>query len=444
MNLPDFKRQPSILKATFHINSPMFVAGAEQSKAEFTPTAFKGVLRFWWRALNWSQIRLASENKEQALKELHRKEGLIFGVSASDGREGMGQGGCLVNLDTTLQATDKKSQEAENILGIYIYQNRRQEDHWGIRKGGLGYLLGQGIFNTGKVSNKSKGLSRSFIQHGQTFSVELTVFSQYQNEIIDTLKLIGLLGGFGSRSRHGFGSVTLLDIEKKQLDTGNDFSSLNINVSNAVECLQNLLNKYQCFANTELPPLSAFYADSRIDVVTFNSDDSLELLNKVGEELQLYRSWGNDGKVSIRDEDGKFKDAERNFKKDHDLMLDYIDRKPQLVKNPIHPLRVVFGLPHAYRYSSTGDKIRADAQIPIKNPNGKEKLKDTRRASPLIQHIHKSSQGYQLVHCLLKSEFLHTKGSIVIKNKTMPANVDWTVITKFMDRDTFANKTTVN
>ncbi len=252
MNLPDFKRQPTILKAIFHINSPMFVAGAEQSKAEFTPSAFKGVLRFWWRALNWSQIFIESgRNKEQALKELHRKEGLIFGVSASDTRQGMGQGGCLVN---TLSFEHKKQ---------WLYSDKEKRINVGVN-----YLLGQGLYHF------KDGLTRNAIKHEQIFSAELTVSSQYHDAIIDTLKLIGLLGGFGSRSRHGFGSVTLVDIEKKQLETSDTFSSLNINSNNAVECLQNLFNKYQCFANTELPPLSAFYADTRIDVVTFNSDNT--------------------------------------------------------------------------------------------------------------------------------------------------------------------------
>ncbi len=113
-----------------------------------------------------------------------------------------------------------------------------------------------------------------------------------------------------------------------------------------------------------------------------------------------------------------------------------------------HPKRTVFGLPHNYFYSGNTTQ----------GYSGGVDAETGRRASPLIQHIHQSAQGYQLIQCLLKSEFLPTGNSVKIqavykknkhdkpirKNINVSENVVWQVITDFMDRDAFANKTTVN
>ena len=65
-------------KITFEIETitPMFLAGAEQGKAELRAASIKGVLRFWWRAL---QV-------EPDINELRQKEAGIFGSS----EEGVG------------------------------------------------------------------------------------------------------------------------------------------------------------------------------------------------------------------------------------------------------------------------------------------------------------------------------------------------------------------
>lgn len=42
-------------KITFEIETitPMFLAGAEQGKAELRAACLKGLLRFWWRAIRY-------------------------------------------------------------------------------------------------------------------------------------------------------------------------------------------------------------------------------------------------------------------------------------------------------------------------------------------------------------------------------------------------------
>ena len=394
MNLPNFKNSPYLLKAIYQINTPMFTAGANTQEAELTPTTFKGVMRFWWRALNWSQIRLAYRNDTEALKELHKQESKLFGVAAKTERKGQGQGACLVN-SLTLQSQKK-----------WMYQNK---------KDGLNYLMGQGLFCF------RDGLSREAFSGGQEFFIELTVDQHAHQAVIDVLKIIGLLGGFGSRSRHGLGSVTLSSLEAKQVQK-NEYDSISLDISHAVDALNELLRKYDCRKNNDLPPISAFYAGPRIDVINNYKEDAISLLDELGKEQQMYRSYGRNKKVN-----GKC--AEQNFKDDHDLMIQISDRSYHGV--PSHPKRVVFGLPHNYFYSS-GLKVNVDAST-------------GRRSSPLFFHVHKTNNSYQMISCLLKSKFLPDEASIDFSTNRRSANVDvdWDVITDFMDRAAFTNKETL-
>jgi len=44
--------EKNLIRATYRITTPMFCGGAER-QAEFRLPSFKGVLRLWWRALEW-------------------------------------------------------------------------------------------------------------------------------------------------------------------------------------------------------------------------------------------------------------------------------------------------------------------------------------------------------------------------------------------------------
>ena len=415
MKLPQFNNKPTLLRATYHINTPMFVAGADPKEAELTPTSFKGVLRFWWRALNWSHIRLESPNKEHALKELHEQEAKLFGVASSDARTKQklhnGQGACFVNAISKL-----KSIQDDKLLSLLLVdkkKNHKGETVYDISSG-LGYLLGQGLFD------RKKGMTRSSLMHGQTFTVDLTVGDDVQG-VEDVLRLIGLLGSFGSRSRHGFGSVTLIELACKNI--GDDEYQTIAFEQDLKTALTELFEKYRCRENEELPPLSAFYQGTRIDIVGNGNKDVLTILKDMGDEEQMYRSFGKDGMVGRHT-------AEKNFKDDHDFTLNLFQPKLNTIT---HPKRVVFGLPHNYFYSGNstrGHSANMDA--------------DTgRRASPLFRHVHRLTNGnHQAVLCLFKSEFLHEQSRIDIVAKkdgkpqrlSVSASADWQTITNLMNR----------
>ena len=77
-------KKPNKLVATYEIVTPMFIGDVDQEATGISALTFKGGLRFWWRALVWSEIRSSISNNNDALKELHRREAELFGSSATN------------------------------------------------------------------------------------------------------------------------------------------------------------------------------------------------------------------------------------------------------------------------------------------------------------------------------------------------------------------------
>jgi CRISPR-associated protein Cmr1 len=207
-------------------------------------------------------------------------------------------------------------------------------------------------------------------------------------DVSQTLKVLGLVGGLGSKSRKGYGSLTLLSLKLDDKETWTPPAT----AAKVADAIRTILGPGRIRANQsaelsrdELAEWTAFSAGSRIIVVSAASQDRtpLALLDKIGREMVRYRSWGRDGKVL-----GNV-DSEQNFKDDHDLM------KLQSSQRKNHPQRVVFGLPHNYGNQHDQRVGPADAQL-------------DRRASPLFIHICQESSGSPPVGVLifLPSRFL--------------------------------------
>ena len=145
--------------------TPMFLAGADGTTPELRPPSIKGAMRFWWRALNG----------HLGLEELRAQEGAIFGD------------------------TKQRSKVIINILEQPIEK-------------GSTFLL----------PHKSSSLSNAFSPN-ETFTVELKLLNPVKlpnsNSIFSIEQLQDLfiitctLGGFGKRSRRGFGSVKITKIK---------------------------------------------------------------------------------------------------------------------------------------------------------------------------------------------------------------------------------------
>jgi CRISPR-associated protein Cmr1 len=123
---------------------------------------------------------------------------------------------------------------------------------------------------------------------------------------------MGLFGGLGSRSRKGYGSFNLVELKHGEeiiYRMPRDTDDLRLKIGS-------FFKDHNIMVYSGLPPYTAYSDLTRIDIVD-KSTDPLRLLNSVGEAMQMYRSWGRGGKVNG-------KDAERNFKDDHDLASEAI------------------------------------------------------------------------------------------------------------------------
>ncbi len=226
------------LHATYQINTPMFLGNQEGiCDDNIRPTSFKGMLRFWWRALNWSKCWVdAVQNEKEALKRLHQREGKLFGLDADQ----RGQGLFLLSLTNHYPGNEKKYHTID-------YQTI---------SGQHGSFLAYGMQGN---PNRAQP-SRNAIKPEQTFSVTLLAkpkATQTDIESIeDALTLMGLMGSLGAKARNGFGSLTLtkLNNEAFEIESLDDFTTQ----------LQNLLKKYPIQQVQTLPPYTAFSSHTRL------------------------------------------------------------------------------------------------------------------------------------------------------------------------------------
>ncbi|MDP5134271.1 MAG: type III-B CRISPR module RAMP protein Cmr1 [Paraglaciecola sp.] len=388
-----------IINAQFELVSPMFIAGyTDQDHDDYLtvrPTAIKGALRFWWRALVYPALRQQSATKQLALKKLHQAECALFGSAASE-KEKSGQSLVMLRVPENVQVKDTiKAQEDISEKGDSLSKFN-----------GCQYLLGMGLYNF-----KAK-LLRSYLKVGATFSLQLAFKPAATSEQITQVKqailAFGLLGTLGARARKGFGSVQLLSWEENKQSlhvplTKQDYKDEVAKLFNAGQMLQ------------ELPPFTAFSAYAMADI-SVSDKTAIAVLNSVGEKQQRYRGYG-EGSKGPHLVSGK--PALQLFTDDHDNMLRFIKEG----NKPVQPRRLVFGIPHNIRFSDGKGSVGID--LAQKNK--------TRRASPLFVHVHKFEQEYVAVQSLLAAEFFPENTDVKYKNRSYPAApVDWSVITDYM------------
>lgn len=367
----------------------MFLAGANQDEAELRIPSIKGALRFWWRALVYGRYN-------GDLEKIREEEGRLFGGV------GKGEGQSSILIRSCQPVTEVKKMKRGSVL-----------PNAGKMPGVL--YLAYGVIEAVKRRDVEQGERiRSCFEVPLEFNIEFVSKNKINDSIIKAIKALGLLGGLGSRSRRGFGSLILTELRGSD---GNEWTRPN-NIKTFKDELRELLKgRYEGQAQ-----YTAFSADTRI-VVADEGDDPLQLLNKVGEAMQLYRSYG---RKNGDDHEVNRKPAEQNFCDDHRWMLEAVKGK----QPEAHPQRVVFGLPHNYYFSSTkcGVNVRAENH--------------DRRASPLLIHIHEfEPQKYAAILTIMKARFLPKGEKIMVaggknsgvKSHALDQQIDFSFLDDFVD-----------
>ncbi len=418
---------PEPIEATYRIVTPMFIGGADQSPSDgIRPPSVKGALRFWWRALNWSRLRGQKGTDEEALKQLHKEEAALFGIAADDKKgSDIGQGSFLLRVIIADDTSDPVIPTASE---------------------GQKYMLGIGL----------SGADRKAIMEG-VFSVQVLfrpgADQDKQDQIVQALFAWGLLGGLGSRSRRGIGSVAIENFK--------GVKSVPM-IPQTVEQFSEAIKTLGLPANCGLPPFTAFSALTQMDCsVSSSKNKAWDILNDVGLEMMRYRGWGFQRNPTDIHKVAGIK-AEQNFPNDHHEILKAVQgSSPGAL-----PDRAVFGLPHNYFFKSESGKLSADrkAELLKQTPPPKEKDAEkiakkwandrskaeiapanegrTRRASPLLIHAHRFPDGKAaIIQTLLPAVFLPSDATVAIKairlqtgRADVPVHVSYSFIHTYLDR----------
>ena len=378
---------PTIIEARYRVITPLFCAGVDGKSAELRLPSFKGVLRFWWRALAWSQYR-------GDLAAIRNKENALFGSTST------GQAQVLMRLSP--ESDSPKPVCVDEVLTIPATNQPVGE---GARYLGYGVME---AFPSAKRGTKAGQLTCACLAAPFDFTVQMRT-RNLDKPALDLLKnalvALGTLGGMGAKSRKGYGSLVLQSL---RIDREEQWPT--------PQSVDELRNAVACFGNdqgtTALPDFTALSSQTRHVLVSSNEKEPVKLLNLVGCELVRFRSWGHGGKVLSGN-------SEKNFEDDHDLMkMDSQQRKT-------HPRRIAFGLPHNYGPRSNRQVGPAD--------NGLD-----RRASPLFIHVHECGSMPVAVLSFLPARFLPKgKSDISVGGREVPQKPEdelYQPIREFLDR----------
>jgi CRISPR-associated protein Cmr1 len=273
--------------------------------------------------------------------------------------------------------------------------------------------LGYGLmvaFGRNDGATHSGQLERDCLNESQTFSVTLLFRQAVDPSVRSALIAWGLLGGLGSRSRHGMGSVALISLKSNSSSSDQWIAPTDKKSYDAR--IKELL---VASTTTEplpapLPPFSAFCEYSRIDRL-LAANDCYAVLDAFGKAMLMYRSWGK------TDRGNKLPGgdvSEKRFADDHDW---YRTRGWATTHPNFHPERVVFGLPHNYHQNS--HHVTAE--------------KHERRSSPLLFHVHPVGNEFIGISIYLPAQFLPNDEKIKANGVDVPARIDWSIIPRFLD-----------
>ena len=374
-----------LIEATYMVTTPLFCSGSRPDQPELRLPSFKGVLRFWWRALAWSRHR-------GDLAAIRQEEDALLGSA------GGGQSRLSMRLVAPAHPNVIAAGEVLKVPG----QGRTVGE--GARYLGYGVMAAFTRRDSGTLAGQ---LTRACRAAPFEFTVRMRgrALSDEQNQSVqDALIALGTLGSMGSKSRKGYGSLSLSSL----MVNGEEKLPTAATVSDLADLIGGLP---RANGGTGFPEYTALSSESRHVLASSVHREPLELLNLVGRELVRYRSWGRNGKIL-----GDDIYSERRFKDDHDLMK----RPPQ--DRDAYPRRVAFGLPHNYG--------RGEDQV---GPGGRL----DRRASPLFVHIHECDRTPVAVLSFLPARFLPEGAGLRVGSRQVsqaPEQELYRPIHDFLDR----------
>ncbi len=236
--------------------TPMFMAGADKRTPELRPSEFKGMMRWWWRAIK----------AEDDIKELKKNECEIFGGTG----EGMGKSKIKITVrPERISYGDNVRDEIMNYEGLkYLY------------------------YSTFALKARGQPIIRRYISANTDF--EISIFSFDREHFLSgcvSLWLAMYLGGFGTRARRGGGNIEITEVN------GDETGSLNFkcdaeNTSKLKDFLKKNLERIKEICEVKAHSAQVEYTNLKNSkILIFDPKNNWkEALNFLGEAYKNFRS----------------------------------------------------------------------------------------------------------------------------------------------------------
>lgn len=247
--------------------TPMFMAGADGKTPELRPSEFKGVMRFWWRA-----IKAGSD-----IEKLRKEEAEIFG--------GTGEGEGKSKIRLLIKGEDL--QIGNNLKNEYSLKWNYDSKTRSIKgeDAGIGYLL---------YSTVLPSRERQYIKVNSTFVLQISaVDEKFLKQALASLWLAIYLGGFGTRARRGGGDIRVVKIDNTPPESP-DFITKGENTDEVANWLiTNFKKASQIILGKEQPEkFATSYSNlsfSRFIISNKNFDTWKNSLNDIGNTFKSFR-----------------------------------------------------------------------------------------------------------------------------------------------------------
>ena len=188
------------LRYQVRFTTPAFLGNAAQSGQWRTPP-FKALLRQWWRVV-WAAEHGFREN----IGAMRREEGLLFGNAWLDHKDEHGKS--VADHSKSLVRIRLSRWDAGTL---HSWQELEQRFQAGKHQVGAHAYLGYGPLD-GREGTKL--IRTPAINAGESAKLLIAMPDSAASDIHQALSLVSAYGTVGGRSRNGWGSVSLADMEK--------------------------------------------------------------------------------------------------------------------------------------------------------------------------------------------------------------------------------------
>lgn len=356
----------SSLDVTFEVVTPAYAGGADAEKTDgLRPPTLKGLLRFWWRAMH----------PELSGEKLFEQEAAIFGSTKT------GQGLRIVPLSDPTPDNDHKETKQYNI-------HNESPLFW--------MVYGADKHTVKKKDGKKQDVLHERVTIGTRFCFRLSgprLDDDQWSEVKCALWLLSTFGGFGSRSRRGFGSIQIVEVSE-ELANLPELAKCN-NVIDLATKMQEGLRKIPHTKEDTVPAHTAFSKHRKIVVGPAADDWNTALKSAAKIFYTLRRLLGTE-----------YLHVSKKKPTGWDFTQTNAYRTNGTATGGNASAGAAFGLPHNYNFSS-GEKN----SVPYKNVSyevfAEKEETPSRRASPLFFKVIKlSSEQYVPVVLWLPAQFI--------------------------------------